>query len=86
MRANDRMPPFDSPEMEVLTERALKLSTKDVCELLGYVGITYTSEISPGEPATYAELKDLPKDMLLSPLDEADSLEKVERFLKERGV
>lgn len=81
---DDRMPAFDSPELKELRERAMKLSTEDICELLNYTEIRFAS--NEGGVATYEELKDIPKDMLLNPLDEASSRSKVEHFLKKKGV
>ncbi len=82
----DQMPRFDSLEFQTIFERAEKLSTNDILDLLELVGIRFASRDSRNEFASRQELKDTPKDMLLGPLDEADSYSKVKQFLKEKGV
>lgn len=76
---NDRMPPRYSPEFEPFLERAVKLSTNELCDLLDLVGIVFPT-------TTRQELEEMPEDYLAEFLDEADSRQKVEKFLKEKGV
>lgn len=86
MNKEDRMPTIDTPEYNTLKRRALQLSHDDICQLLEVAGITFASRRVHGKPARRSELLDLPKDILLEPLDEAKSRQDVEHFLTRKGV
>lgn len=77
--SHDKMPPLGSPEFDTYTERAMKLSSSELFDLLISVGIRFPN-------ATREEVElDLKTD-LASLLDEANSRRKVDEFLRQKGV
>jgi hypothetical protein len=82
----DLMPDRNSPEFEEYAKRVMKLSTKNFFALFDHVGIKFMSRTAPDGIATYDELKDDPKDLIVEVLDEADSRRKVDEFLRQNGV
>jgi hypothetical protein len=76
---NDKMPEYDGPEWTALEYRLLRLSVKELCDLLDIVGVTF---INIGRE----ELEESDKEELTDYLWEADSRAKVEEFLIMRSV
>jgi len=83
---DDRMPNPFTREDDAIKERAAKLSQQDLCELVTLAGIIFASEYTPDSPEYLKELLETPKEMLISPLDEAASRKAVEDFLDSKGV
>jgi hypothetical protein len=83
---DDQMPDRNSPEFDSYAKRLLRLSERDFFDLFEVVGIKFASRHTPDKPASYEELREVPRDMLVDVFDEADSRRKIEEILRAKGV